>query len=1090
MRLMVEIPIYGRIASLKALKPEGKATDSLMVSTETHKVVVLSFDAETQKVITEATGDVRDAKARPAENGHVSVVDPQNRLVGFHISQGTFKVIPMFHSTVSESHWRLMSPSSSSAKKSHGSSSKGKQVARMSLPGEFGEAFNIRLDELQVLSIALLDTPKRDASPLLTVLYQDSRNARHLSEYKLNLKDKQSAPTHTPIRVENGAHMLITVAATVGGGVIVVGEQSISLYSEASVLSLPIPMTLVTCYDAIDANRFLLSDYEGFLYIFVMLLKDGLPYELKMEKLGETVHASCLAYLTDGYVFVGSHYGDSELYSLLVDKNDQDNNLMLHQSFLNMAPITDFCLVDLEKQGEEHIVACCGAYKDASLRIIRNGIGVEEIGRLEEMHELTGVWSLRPSSKAKYDTMLVLSFISETRIQRIESDNAGDVGSNAMSEVEHLGGFLNNEQSLLCQNVPGDCFVQITRSRILLLKCDSFAVCSQWQPSSQGSDAYISHTSVVDGHIVVSLGGGGLVHLEANTSKLRELKRIKLPNEISCLHANKLSSNGQYLCAVGCWGDSSIRLLSVPNLTTIQSEILPEETISRSILLIDFDHAVDYLLVSLGDGKLFTFRINEKSQFSDCKKITVGTQPIALKAFKSGGCNNVFAASDRPVVIHYKSGQLVFSNVNMREVSCICPFNTAAAEDSLALLSEGILKLGSIEAVQKLHIKTVHLDATARRIVHHQASGTFGILTLSNKPLVSARDGLGSSSFRILDQESYEALDVFDFKQHEVGTSLATIRFGDDEMLYYAVGTGVTMPDSDEPEVGRILIFAVAGATKKLRLVHEYETRGCAYSLCSTAEGILLAGVNSKILVLKWDKDALVLTLGSVNYGHVLTLILTVKDDLIVAGDLMKSMAVFKLNPATLKLEDVARDHDTIWMTALEAVSDSMFVGADSSFNLYALRRECESESAEERKLLKPASHFHLGQTVNRFRRGSLSSNAFDDMSPAKPEIIYCTVNGGIGILATLDTSTYLVLDELQSSLRDFVQGVGSLSHAEWRTFRTERRLIPDHGIIDGDLIESFLSLDKQQQETVASSVKQVSLTEITKLVEDLMRIH
>ena len=51
----------------------------------------------------------------------------------------------------------------------------------------FHEAFNIRVDELQVLSMEFLyDCPR----PTVALLYHDNKDARHLRTYEISLKDK------------------------------------------------------------------------------------------------------------------------------------------------------------------------------------------------------------------------------------------------------------------------------------------------------------------------------------------------------------------------------------------------------------------------------------------------------------------------------------------------------------------------------------------------------------------------------------------------------------------------------------------------------------------------------------------------------------------------------------------------------------------------------------------------------------------------------------------------------------------------------------------------------------------------------------
>ena len=68
---------------------------------------------------------------------------------------------------------------------------------------------------------------------------------------------------------------------------------------------------------------------------------------------------------------------------------------------------------------------------------------------------------------------------------------------------------------------------------------------------------------------------------------------------------------------------------------------------------------------------------------TDRKKVILGTQPTVLKTFKSHSTVNVFACSDRPTVIYSSNHKLVFSNVNLKEVSYMCPLNSEGYQDRL-----------------------------------------------------------------------------------------------------------------------------------------------------------------------------------------------------------------------------------------------------------------------------------------------------------------------------------------------------------------------------------------------------------------------
>jgi len=87
-----------------------------------------------------------------------------------------------------------------------------------------------------------------------------------------------------------------------------------------------------------------------------------------------------IRYLDNGVVFIGSTYGDSQLVRLKADKDPETGQFVeLLESYTNLGPIVDFVVVDTEKQGQGQVITCSGAYKDGSLRLIRNGIGLNEV---------------------------------------------------------------------------------------------------------------------------------------------------------------------------------------------------------------------------------------------------------------------------------------------------------------------------------------------------------------------------------------------------------------------------------------------------------------------------------------------------------------------------------------------------------------------------------------------------------------------------------------------------------------------------------------------------------------------------------------
>ncbi|CAL9037637.1 unnamed protein product [Musa banksii] len=1038
---MLDVPIYGRIATLELFRPHGEPQDFLFIATERYKFCVLQWDAETSELITRAMGDVSDRIGRPTDNGQIGLIDPDCRLIGLHLYDGLFKVIPFDNK------------------------------------GQLKEAFNIRLEELQVLDIKFLYGCLK---PTIVVLYQDNKDARHAKTYEIALKDKdfvEGPLSHT--NLDNGAGILIPVPMPLGG-VIIIGEETIVYCSVTAFKAIPIRPSITRAYGRVDADgsRYLLGDNAGLLHLLVITHERERVTGLKIEHLGETSVASTISYLDNAVVYIGSIYGDSQLIKLNLQPDAKGSYVEVLEKYVNLGPIVDFCVVDLERQGQGQVVTCSGAYKDGSLRIVRNGIGINEQASVE-LQGIKGLWSLRSSTNDPYDTFLVVSFINETRVLAMNMDDELEE-----SEIE---GFCAEAQTLFCQNAIHDQLVQVTANSVRLVSSTTRELLHEWNaPSGYSVNVATANASQV---VLLATGGGHLVYLEIGNGKLAEVKHVQLDYEISCLDINPSGENPNYstLAAVGMWTDISVRIFSLPSLELFAKENLGGEIIPRSVLLCTFE-GVYYLLCTLGDGHLLNFLLNlSTGELSNRKKVSLGTQPIMLRTFSSKDTTHVFAASDRPTVIYSSNKKLLYSNVNLKEVSHMCPFNSAAFPDSLAIAKEGELSIGTIDDIQKLHIRTIPLGEHARRICHQEQSRTFAICSLKN--CQTSNEETEMHFVRLLDDQTFEFISTYPLDTYEYGCSIISCSFSDDNNAYYCVGTAYVLPEENEPSKGRILVFVVEDG--KLQLIAEKETKGSVYSL-NAFNGKLLAAINQKIQLYKWmlrEDGSRELQAECGHHGHILAFYVQTRGDFIVVGDLMKSISLLLYKHEEGAIEELARDYNANWMSAVEILDDDVFLGAENNYNLFTVRKNSDAATDEERGRLEVVGEYHLGEFVNRFRHGSLVMRLPDSEAGHIPTVIFGTINGVIGVVASLPHDQYVFLEKLQANLVKVIKGVGGLSHEQWRSFNNEKKTVDARNFLDGDLIESFLDLSRSRMDEIASSMG-VPLEELCKRVEELTRLH
>jgi DNA damage-binding protein 1 len=296
------------------------------------------------------------------------------------------------------------------------------------------------------------------------------------------------------------------------------------------------------------------------------------------------------------------------------------------------------------------------------------------------------------------------------------------------------------------------------------------------------------------------------------------------------------------------------------------------------------------------------------------------------------------------------------------------------------------------------------------------------------------------------------------------------------------------------------------------------------------------------------------------HYGHILTLYMKTHGDYVLVGDLLRSVTLLQYKAAEGSLEEVARDFNSNYMRAVEVMGDDEhFLGADDSGNIFTVRRQSDAATDEMRSKMEPQGGFHVGDHINVFRRGSLnsqpaeqegtaastnsssssssSSKAASSASPVKVaaagglaavagpgsvSILFGTISGAIGTIITLNKESYSFFSALERALKIVVAPEGGLSHDDWRGFCNERRSNPQKNMIDGDLVEQFLDLDRETLDHVVrqmnddlattsanstgsfigstsslhavlsgeSATKALTVEECTRRVEDMARLH
>jgi DNA damage-binding protein 1 len=1078
---------------LQKLRPALSPTDHLFVGTDRFMYFTLSWNPEKKQLQTEKSfASVADNAARESQTGERCHVDPSGRFMTVEVYEGIITVIPLVQ--------------------------RGKKRKQEADIAHLGDPQPVRVSEMFVRSSAFLRPRSQDDKPKLALLYEDThshvklklRELAYLGE-EVDLQEGESCKQE----LELGSSHLIPVEEP-SHGLMVIGETSIGYYDEDSGELQTEPLddaTIFVAWERIDAQRFVLADDYGRLYMFMLVL-DGRSrvQSWKLDVIGQTSRASTLVYLDAGYVFVGSHQGDSQVVRIA------EKSMEIVQTFSNIAPILDFTIMDMGNRsgegqtneyssGQARIVTGSGAYQDGSLRSVRSGVGLEDLGVLGEMEHISGLFSLKSTASAEYVDTLLVSFVNESRLFRF--DPQGEV-----EEVDDFASLTLEETTLAAANISHGRLVQVTNGRARICDLDSGMITSEWQPRGGQS---ITAASVNDSHVLLSLGGVSIVSLSMDDG-LRVVKEQKFGTEsqVACI---ALPSGSSSICFIGFWNNSQLAICSLDTLEVTKTVQISEDSVPRSLLLTQiFPDQPPTLFAALADGNVVTYAFDPSThELSGRKSIVLGTREATFRSLPRGnGLFNVFATCEHPSLIYASEGRLVYSAVTAEKATTVCPFDSEAYPGSVAIATSEDLRIALVDTERTTHVQTLKVDETVRRIAYSPSLKAFGLGTI--KRILKHGEEIMLSHFKLVDEIQFKELDTFALNEEELIECVMRCELPDgsgDLAERFVIGTAYLDDQESTTQRGRILILEVT-PERVLKLVTEIAVKGACRCL-AICEGKIVAALVKTIVIYEVEyrtQSSPSLTKLATFRCSTAPIDITVNGSTIAIADLMKSLVVIEYirgEPGLPdKLVEVARHFQITWATAVAEVDTNTYLESDAEGNLLVLMRDTKGVTEEHRRRLNVSSEMLLGEMVNRIRRIDVLTapdavvvpRAFvGTVSLSIPYFFFFfavyysmltppQIEGSIYLFGLIAPTHQDLLMTLQSNLGNLVPAPGDMDFAKFRAFKnTVREEDEPMRFVDGELVERFLDCSEEVQVKAVEGLG-VDVEEVRALVEGLRRLH
>ena len=964
---------------LNKFHPAASKTEHLFVGTDKQAYYTLSWDPAQRRMRTENSYvDLAEKTFRDSQTGDRSNITHDGKYMTLELYEGVITVVPFIQ--------------------------RAKKVPETDV-GTPGEHTQTRIPELFVHSSCFLyprRPPGKNDKPKMALLYEDSQSKKRVKirelDYSAGVPGSEEAGVAEMEKgkdlgkeLEAGASHLVPVPA---GGVLVLGETRIQYFNEETGKEVNRRLeeaTIFVAWARIDDQRFLLGDDYGKLYLLMLTLNGNQQVEgWQLHVLGETSRANVLVYLDAGRLFVGSHQGDSQVLKIEVE------DFEVIQTLPNIAPILDCAITDLGTRagegqtsefssGQARIITGSGAFKDGSLRSVRSGVGLEDVAVLGNMGRqllnVTNLFSIRSQPGGeKVDTLLV-SFITETAAFKFQEDD--------VEEIHELGGLQLSENTLLAQNLPSSRILQVTSTAVRLSDIESGMLQCSWSP--QGTQS-ITDVAATDNHVLVAVGGLQLIVLEISSDNLREIvkKDFGADNQIACITITNLLPD---ICIVGFWQNSIISVLQLHNLKTVHSEQISDQGLSvpRSVLVSQvLENQPSTLFVAMADGNVVTFSVDAKTYaLSGKKSVLLGTQQGSFRELPRGnGLSAVVATCEHPSMIYSSEGHIVYSAVTAEDVSYICPFDSAAFPDAVAIATNEDIKISLVDTERTTHVQTQAVGETVRRIAWAADAKAFGLGTIKRE----LKNGyeLVESHFKLVDEVAFEVLDTYTLKDDELVESAMYAELNDgtgEPADHFVVGTAYLDDETARSEAirGRILVFELT-QERKLRLIHEKALKGACRCLAMVEDKIVAALIKTVVIFgFEYETPSAPFLRKLCSYRTStapIDIAVTPGENQIAIADLMKSVSIVQYtsnsvvggssasnSSPTDTLEEVARHFQTTWGTAVTHVGENMWLESDAEGNLLVLSRDINGVTEDDRRRLQVTSEMNLGEMVNRIRK-------------------------------------------------------------------------------------------------------------------------
>ncbi|KAG5179960.1 putative spliceosomal protein sap [Tribonema minus] len=409
------------------------------------------------------------------------------------------------------------------------------------------------------------------------------------------------------------------------------------------------------------------------------------------------------------------------------------NNLVPTDEMESLAPIISMLVGDLANESTPQMYCLCGQGPRSTLRILRHGLAVTEVAVSDLPGRPAAVWSVPkhiPVSAAAY--FIVVTFTNATLVLSV-----GDT----VEEVSNSG-FLLTAPTLEVQLLANGSTLQVHANGLRVIAGDRAP--QEWRTPGRKT---IEKACANSRQAVIALAGGELIYfrLDDTSNMLQEMGTKELGHEVACLEMGEvpLSRLGAPFLAVGDW-TGAVRVLSLaPESLLTQQAIMDVPHSPHSLCLMEMagveagastaaSSATSsaapmgapqlYLYVGLENGVMQRVAVDATTgTLSDARSRFLGTKPVKLFRMGQGA---LLALSSRSWLSYSHGGRHLTTPMSYETLQYAGTFCTEHCPEGIVAISDTFLRILSVERKgEAFNQQAIPLRYTPRQIARLDGQG-------------------------------------------------------------------------------------------------------------------------------------------------------------------------------------------------------------------------------------------------------------------------------------------------------------------------------------------------------------------------------